>query len=67
MPKVEGAPTKMTVEEAYLILGLEKGSPKTKVAETFQKQFERNDPEKGGSFYLQSKIYNAKECLLKET
>ena len=25
--------------------------------------FEANDPKKGGSFYLQSKIYRAKEAL----
>ena len=29
----------------------------------FSKYFEANDPAKGGSFYLQSKIYRAKEAL----
>jgi mitochondrial import inner membrane translocase subunit TIM16 len=29
----------------------------------FQKYFEANSVEKGGSFYVQSKIYRAKEML----
>lgn len=32
----------------------------------YDKYFSQNDPSKGGSFYLQSKIYRAKECLEKE-
>lgn len=32
----------------------------------FQKFFNANDPGKGGSFYLQSKIYRSKEALLQE-
>ena len=29
----------------------------------YTKLFDANDPKKGGSFYLQSKIYRAKEAL----
>lgn len=29
----------------------------------YDKYFAANDPEKGGSFYLQSKVYRAKEAL----
>jgi mitochondrial import inner membrane translocase subunit TIM16 len=29
----------------------------------YKKFFDANDPKNGGSFYLQSKIYRAKECL----
>ena len=29
----------------------------------YEKYFGSNDPKKGGSFYLQSKIYRAKESL----
>jgi mitochondrial import inner membrane translocase subunit TIM16 len=32
----------------------------------YDKYFAQNEPAKGGSFYLQSKIYRAKECLEKE-
>lgn len=32
----------------------------------YDKYFGQNEPGKGGSFYLQSKIYRAKECLERE-
>ena len=32
-------------------------------SQRYTKLFEANDPKKGGSFYLQSKIYRAKEAL----
>ena len=32
----------------------------------YKKMFELNDPKKGGSFYLQSKIYRAHECIMNE-
>ena len=34
--------------------------------ERFNNLFEKNLPEKGGSFYLQSKIYFAKEFLMQD-
>ena len=34
-----------------------------KVVSTTNASFAANDPAKGGSFYLQSKIYRAKEVL----
>ncbi len=30
----------------------------------FKKYFEANDPEKGGSFYIQNKVYYSKEFLM---
>jgi import inner membrane translocase subunit TIM16 len=60
---ISSRPVKLTVEESYKILGVEKGAGREKVLETFQRHFEANDPEKGGSFYVQAKIYNAKETL----
>ncbi|KAH7470758.1 hypothetical protein PRIC1_003416 [Phytophthora ramorum] len=33
------------------------------IQKQFTKYFEANDPAKGGSFYLQSKIFRAKEAL----
>ena len=36
------------------------------VLQRFEKMYEKNNPEKGGSFYLQSKIYFAKEHLMQD-
>ena len=56
----------MTRQEALEILGVEaetlKSSPQ-EVDEIYAKFFEANDPANGGSFYLQSKIFRAKEFL----
>lgn len=32
----------------------------------FVRYYEANDPDKGGSFYVQSKIFNARETLMEE-
>jgi import inner membrane translocase subunit TIM16 len=63
----------MKVEEALQVLNLEQAllaKSHTEVESAIEKQYERyfsaNDPEKGGSFYLQSKIYRAKESLTDE-
>ncbi len=32
----------------------------------YKKLFEANDPGKGGSFYLQSKVFRSREVLMKE-
>lgn len=58
----------MEVDEALLVLNLEKSALlEPKPLDTIIKQhslyFAMNDPEKGGSFYLQSKVYRAKEAL----
>jgi import inner membrane translocase subunit TIM16 len=56
----------MSVDEAHKILNLD---PKTQtlsakdVQERYLKQFTSNDVSKGGSFYVQSKIFRAKERL----
>ena len=55
---------RMAKDEALLILNV---TEQEATAEAIQKQYERyfeaNKVEKGGSFYLQSKIYRAKELL----
>jgi import inner membrane translocase subunit TIM16 len=59
--------TPMTKEEALKILNLkESDSTPEKILEQFEKYFESNDPMKGGSFYLQNKIYYAKEMLMEK-
>jgi import inner membrane translocase subunit TIM16 len=55
---------RMSRDEALNVLNLSEGEA---TAEAVQKQYERyfeaNKVEKGGSFYLQSKVYRAKELL----
>ena len=55
---------RISKDEALMVLNLTEGEA---TAEAIQKQYERyfeaNKVEKGGSFYLQSKIYRAKELL----
>jgi len=56
----------LTADEAYKILNVKpvaEGPSMEAVAERYKILFERNDPKKGGSFYLQSKIYRARERL----
>jgi import inner membrane translocase subunit TIM16 len=57
---------KMSLEQARQILQLEAKGPlkKDEVIASFNKYYDANDPEKGGSFYVQSKIFNAKETLI---
>ena len=54
----------MQKDEALMVLNL---TEQEATAETVQKQYERyfeaNKVEKGGSFYLQSKVYRAKELM----
>lgn len=62
----QGVP--MTKEEAYKILNFtDKDELDSKaIIERYEKYFLVNDPSKGGSFYLQNKVFNAKEFLLKD-
>ena len=59
----------MTLEEACKILNVKAPAGKTSVAEMeevmgrFKRLFDVNDPQKGGSFYLQSKILRARERI----
>ena len=51
----------MRVEEAREVLGVSEGATYEEVHARFERLFESN--EKSGSFYLQSKIYRARESL----
>ncbi|KAL1897752.1 mitochondrial import inner membrane translocase subunit TIM16 [Ceratocystis pirilliformis] len=57
----------MTLDEACLILNVpapNKGAVNSEeVVERFKRLFDANDPKKGGSFYLQSKVVRAKERM----
>lgn len=55
---------KMQTGEALQILNIEQPQlTKAALDIQYKKFFENNDPGKGGSFYLQSKIFRAKEAL----
>ena len=60
--------TEMSATQARKVLNLdaEQELAREQIIEQFRKYFEANDPNKGGSFYLQCKIYHAKSKLLKE-
>ncbi|OIW24636.1 protein transporter [Coniochaeta ligniaria NRRL 30616] len=59
----------MTLDEACKILNVKQPANGGKIEnpeevfERFKKLFDANDPQKGGSFYLQSKVLRARERL----
>ena len=57
----------LTVEEACKILDVppprEGKADMNKVTERFKRLFDSNEPKKGGSFYLQSKILRARQRI----
>lgn len=53
--------THISLDEARQILGVEKNATLEEVSKRYQHLFDAN--EKSGSFYLQSKVYRAKEAL----
>ena len=53
----------MTIEEAMKILNVEDIRDAEKLRESYERLFEMNEKTKGGSFYLQSKVYRAKERI----
>ncbi|CEI96496.1 hypothetical protein RMCBS344292_10655 [Rhizopus microsporus] len=53
--------TGMSMEEACQILNVTKEADISKLTKNYEHLFNVNDPTKGGSFYLQSKVVRAKE------
>ena len=57
----------MAVSQAKSILQLEESElTRAAIMEAFQRHFDKNDPEQGGSYYLQCKVFHAREALLAE-
>ncbi|GMT18907.1 hypothetical protein PFISCL1PPCAC_10204, partial [Pristionchus fissidentatus] len=56
----------ITLEESVKILDVKEPLNERDVKERYDFLFKTNDKEKGGSFYLQSKIYRAKERIDEE-
>ncbi|EIE76200.1 hypothetical protein RO3G_00904 [Rhizopus delemar RA 99-880] len=53
--------TGMSMEEACQILNVNKEADLSKITKNYDHLFNANDPSKGGSFYIQSKVVRAKE------
>ncbi|KAG6557037.1 hypothetical protein Mapa_000963 [Marchantia paleacea] len=51
----------MSISEARMILGVTENTPMEEVLKKYEALFERNA--KMGSFYVQSKVQRAKECI----
>ncbi|KAM3322768.1 mitochondrial import inner membrane translocase subunit PAM16 like 2 isoform X2 [Capsicum chacoense] len=58
---IKRASKTMTEAEARQILGVTENSSWEEIAQKYDNLFERNA--QNGSFYLQSKVHRAKECL----
>ena len=57
----------MSVMEAKQVLNIEgEALSKAEILSQYAKYYQANDPDKGGSYYLQVKFYNARETLLEE-
>jgi import inner membrane translocase subunit TIM16 len=52
------------VDDALKMLNLDKNASLEAVDTSFKHIYEANAPEKGNSFYLQSKVYRAHETLV---
>lgn len=57
---------KMPLDHARAVLNVEKGAAAADVEAQFYKYFQANDPDAGGSFYVQSKVVSAREALLED-
>ena len=55
----------MTLEEAKQILNVDNLDPE-QIQKNYEHLFKINDKAKGGSFYLQSKVFRAKERIDQE-
>ena len=53
----------MSVNEAMQILHTSKEPTLEEITKKYEHLFKANEPSAGGSFYLQSKVYRAKERL----
>ena len=60
-----GSSGKMSVDEAYEILGLPKDATEDQIREAHRKLIHKVHPDHGGSTYLSAKINMAKDTLLK--
>ncbi|TPX34009.1 hypothetical protein SmJEL517_g03248 [Synchytrium microbalum] len=55
--------TGMTIEEAAQILNVKREANLEEVMKKYEHLFKSNEPSTGGSFYIQSKVFRARERL----
>ncbi len=61
------AGSRMPLDMARGVLNVEKGGyDAAAVQSQYERYFAANDPDAGGSFYVQSKVHSAREALLEE-
>jgi hypothetical protein len=64
-PRASAASRGMTVDEAYLVLGLSRGATRDDVHAAHRNLMKRFHPDQGGTTYIASQVNEAKDVLLK--
>jgi len=62
-PARRGSP-RMSMEEAYQVLGLEQGASEERVLAEYRRLMKKVHPDQGGTTYLASRLNEAKDVLL---
>ena len=61
------ASANLSIEEAYEVLGLDRGASREDIIEAHRRLMQKFHPDRGGNDYLAARINQAKDLLLKES